>query len=114
MKDSKFWRTVAVAIVFGLFYIGWGLSRNKPAPAFDLFSSTAFGDAPLVEEFEEQSSTFLKVWNTDAQGNLHYRIVKLPGYLKGSRDLRSTIVPDLVSHVEFTTTGKRLVLLVPK
>ncbi|MCX7014426.1 MAG: hypothetical protein NTW86_18070 [Candidatus Sumerlaeota bacterium] len=116
MKESTFWKVIALAAVLGLFYVGWGLSnqRQPAAPSLDWLTTPAFADAPKIDEFEETGHTFLRVWNDDGEGNLFYRIIKLPGITANSRDLRSTVLPELISEVEFFTDGRALIIKSPK
>ena len=115
MKESTFWKVIAVAAVLGLFYVGWGLSnQRRNAPSLDWLTTPAFADAPKIDEFEETGHTFLRVWNTNGEGDLFYRIIKLPGITAANRELRSTVLPELISEVEFFTDGRALIIKSPK
>jgi hypothetical protein len=110
MKDSKFWRFLAVMAVVGLFLNVLpqreSSSISPAAPMLDMLSTVANAQAPLVESFEEQQHAFLSVWNTDEDGNLHYRVLR---WQKGT--LRSKVVPELRQHTVFGFGGQITVLV---
>ena len=63
MAESKFWRSIAVALVAGLFYLGHGMHGGSAVEIPDLTSRIEAGDVATANR--ESTATFKVITTSD-------------------------------------------------